>query len=143
MHEIKNTRGGYYPQNASKKGSWAGTHKSKGQGKNRNSHGRGEFGKVSQESKHKNYLAHVMNFTAWCLCSVTAEVFSFEKIVRGRTTLDCGATDTVGSVEAIEAIFDRSQAFGTDHDWVLTMPTNAPCTSSVMPNANKRCPKSK
>ena len=33
--------------------------------------------------------------------------------------LDCAATDTVGSVDAIHAIFDKSQeAFGTDHDWV-------------------------
>ena len=33
--------------------------------------------------------------------------------------IDCGATDTVGSVEAIEAIIDKSQeAFGTDHEWV-------------------------
>ena len=31
----------------------------------------------------------------------------------------CGATDTVGSVEANEATADKSQeAFGTDHDWV-------------------------
>ena len=37
----------------------------------------------------------------------------------GRVLLDCGATDTVGSVEAIEGIIDKSlEAFGTDHDWV-------------------------
>ena len=33
--------------------------------------------------------------------------------------IDCGATDTVGSVEAIEAIIDKSQeAFGNDDDLV-------------------------
>ena len=51
--------------------------------------------------------------------SVTAEVFSCENLARGRVLLDCGATDTVGSVEAIEAIVDKSQeALGTDHGWV-------------------------
>ena len=68
-----------------------------------------------------------MIFTAWCLGSdemnsnsVVAEVFSFENLARGRVMLDRGATDTVGSVEAIEAIIDKPQeAFGADHDWVL------------------------
>ena len=41
------------------------------------------------------------------------------RLARGRALLDCGATDTVGSVEAIEAILDISQeAFGPDHDRV-------------------------
>ena len=65
-----------------------------------------------------------MNFTAWCLGSdetnrTSVEAFSCENLARGRVLLDCGATDTVGSVEAIEAIIDKSQeAFGDDHDWV-------------------------
>ena len=51
--------------------------------------------------------------------SVAAEVFCCENLARGRVLHDCGATDTVGSVEANEAIVDKSQeAFGTDHDWV-------------------------
>ena len=34
-------------------------------------------------------------------------------------SLNCGGTDRVGSVEALEAIIDNSQeAFGADHDWV-------------------------
>ena len=63
-----------------------------------------------------------MNVTAWCLGSdemnsnsVTAEVY----LAQGKVLLDCGAADTVGSVEAIEAVIDKSQeAFGADHDWV-------------------------
>ena len=49
---------------------------------------------------------------------------SCENLARGRVLLDCGATGTDGSVEAIEAIIDKSQeAFGTDHDW-LSVHTN-------------------
>ena len=57
-------------------------------------------------------MAHAMNFTAWCLgsdemnsTSVT-EVSSRETLARGRVLLDCGATDTVGSVEAIDSVID-------------------------------------
>ena len=71
-------------------------------------------------------MAYAMNFTAWCLgshemCSnsVTAEVFSCENLARSRVLLGCGATDTVVSVEATEAIIDKPpEACGTDHDWV-------------------------
>ena len=69
-------------------------------------------------------MAHAMNFTAWCLGSdqmnsTAAEAFRCENLARGRVLLDCGATDTVGSVEVIEAIIDKSQeALGADHDWV-------------------------
>ena len=74
-----------------------------------------ESGKCPKNREHRSYKAHAKNFTAWCLGpeemnfnSVTAEVFSCENL-----------TDTVGRVEAIEAIIDKSQdAFGTDHDWV-------------------------
>ena len=67
-----------------------------------------------------------MNFAAWFLGSdelnsnsFTAEAFGCENLARGRVLLDCGATDTVGRVAAIEAIIDKSQeAFGADHDWV-------------------------
>ena len=48
-----------------------------------------------------------------------AEAFDCENLARGSVWLDCGATDTVGRVEALEAIFDKSQeAFGDDRDWV-------------------------
>ena len=71
-------------------------------------------------------MANAKNFTAWCLGSdemnsnsMTAEAFGCENLAGGRVLLGCGATDTVGSVEAIESIVDKSQeAFGTDHDWV-------------------------
>ena len=70
-------------------------------------------------------MAHAMNFTAWCLgsdelnCnSITAEAFGCENLARGRVLLDCGATDPVGGVEAIDTVNDKSQeAFGADHDW--------------------------
>ena len=67
-------------------------------------------------------MAHAMNFTAWCVGSdemnkTTSEAFGCENLARGRL-LNCGATDTVGSVEAIEAILDKAQeAFGTDSGW--------------------------
>ena len=49
----------------------------------------------------------------------SVEAFSCENLALGKVLIDCGATDTVGSVEAIEAIIDKSQqAFGNDHDWV-------------------------
>ena len=150
MHDIKRSRGGNYPQGASKKGSGAGKGKSEGQGKNRSSRGRApgqwsnasmsqsgtrphrpmppstgpclkcgspdhESGKCPKNQEHKSYMAHAMNFTAWCLGSdemngnsVTAEVFSCENLARGRKLLDCGATGTVGSLEAIEATIDKS-----------------------------------
>ena len=51
--------------------------------------------------------------------STSVEAFSCENLALGKVLIDCGATDTVGSVEAIEAIIDKSQeAFGNDHDWV-------------------------
>ena len=51
--------------------------------------------------------------------SFTAEAYGCENLARGRVLLDCGATDTVGGVEAIEAILDKSpEAFEADHDWV-------------------------
>ena len=74
--------------------------------------------------------------------SVTAEVFSCENLARGRVLLDCGATDTVGSVEAIEAIIDHkkhSKQIMTGCLWILT---TYPCTSSVMAHVSKRCPRS-
>ena len=69
-------------------------------------------------------MAHAMTFTAWCLGSdkmnnATGEAFGCENLARGGVLLDCGATDTVRSVEAIEAILDTTQeGFGTDPDWV-------------------------
>ena len=50
-----------------------------------------------------------MKSAVWCLGSdemrrATAEAFGCECLARGR-----GATDTVGSVEAIQAILDKSQ----------------------------------
>ena len=51
--------------------------------------------------------------------STTAEAFSCDSLASGQVLLDCGATDVVGSVEAIEAISDKAQeAFGADADWV-------------------------
>ena len=84
-------------------------------------------------------MAHAMNFTAWFLGSdgtnsnsVTVEVFSCENLARGRVLLDCGATGTVGSVEAIVAVVDKSQeAFGTDHDWV-SVGTQPPSRTSFL-----------
>ena len=159
MHDIKSSRGGYYPQGANKKGSEAGKGKGKGHGKNRDSRGRvigqssktstsqagmrlhkptppsarpclkcgsrdHEAGKCPKNQEHRSYMAQALNFTAWCLGSdetnsTSVEAFSCENLARGRVLIDCGATDTVGSVEAIEAIIDKSQeAFGNDHDWV-------------------------
>ena len=47
-----------------------------------------------------------------------AEAFGCQNLASGRVSLDCGATDTVGSIGAIQAILDTAQeAFGTDHDW--------------------------
>ena len=44
----------------------------------------------------------------------TAESFGCDCLARGR-----GSTDTVGSVEAIQAILDKSRkTLGADHDWV-------------------------
>ena len=69
-------------------------------------------------------MAQALNFTAWCLGSdetnsTSVEAFRCENLANGRVLIDCGATDTVGSVEAIEAIIDKSQeAFGNDHGWV-------------------------
>ena len=85
-----------------------------------------ETGKCPKNQEHRSYMAHALNFTAWCLGSdgmnsnsVSAELFCCENLARGRVLLDCGATDTVGSVEAIDAVVDKSQeAFGTDHLWV-------------------------
>ena len=46
----------------------------------------------------------------------TAEAFGYENRERGKVLLDCGATDTVGSVEAI---IDKSlEAFEADPDWM-------------------------
>ena len=56
----------------------------------------------------------------------------------------CGATDTVGSVEAIEAVVDSHMKHSEQIMTVcLWIPTIDPCTSSVTPNVNKRCPRSK
>ena len=85
-----------------------------------------ESGKCPENQDHRRYMAHARNFAAWCLGSdesnshsFTAEASGCENRARGRVLLDCGATDTVGSVGAIEAIIDISQeAFGADHDWV-------------------------
>ena len=67
--------------------------------------------------------------------------FGCENRERGKVLLDCGATDTVGSVEAI---IDKSQeAFEADPDfgcqWTRRIGL---CKSSVMPSGNKRCPRS-
>ena len=83
-----------------------------------------ESGKCPKNQEHRSYMAQAMNFTASCLGSdemhsATTEAFGCGNLARGRALLDCGATDMVGSVEAIEAILDISQeAFGADHDWV-------------------------
>ena len=80
-----------------------------------------ESGKCPKNQEHRCYMAHAMNCTAWCLGSdemhnKTAEAFGCENRERGKVLLDCGATDTVGSVEAI---IDKSQeAFEADPDWV-------------------------
>ena len=79
-----------------------------------------------------------MNFTGWCLGSdelnrnsITAEAFGCGNLAHGGVWLDCGATDTVGSVEAIDAIIDKSQeAFGADHDWV-SVNTNDPVNKFI------------
>ena len=81
-------------------------------------------GKCPKNQEDRSYTAHAMNFTAWCwgsdvMNSTSAAAFGCENLARDRELLDGGATDTVGSVDAIEAIIDKSQeAFGTDHDWV-------------------------
>ena len=76
--------------------------------------------------------------------NATAEAFGCEHLTRGRVLLDCGATETVGSVEATEAILDKAQeATGADPDQVsVDILTIDPCASSVMPSVNKRCPRS-
>ena len=156
MHDVKNSRGGYYRQGASKKRSEAGESKGKGQGKDRDSR-RQAYGQLSNLStsqtgtglhkpmsssvrprlkcgsrdhepskcpknqEHRSYMAHAMNFTAWCLDSdemqnKTAEAFGCESRARGNVLLDCGETGTVGSVESI---IDHSQeACEADPDWV-------------------------
>ena len=83
-----------------------------------------EAGKCPKNQERRSYMAQALNFTAWCLGSdetnsTSVEAFSCENLALGKVLIDCGATDTVGSVEAIEAIIDKSQeAFGNDHDWV-------------------------
>ena len=60
-------------------------------------------------------MARAMNFTAWCLGSDEMNnnsvpgrwFFQFVRIWRGRVLLDCEATDTVGSVEAIEGCYSQ------------------------------------
>ena len=91
-----------------------------------------ESSKYPTNQEHRSYMAHAMNFAAWCLGSdemhsTTAEAFGCENLARDRVLLDCGATDTVVSVEAIEAIIVKSQdAFGADHDWVLVDTNHGP-----------------
>ena len=69
-------------------------------------------------------MAQAMNITAWCLGSnemnsTTAEAFGFENLAGGRVLIDCGATDSVQSMEPIEAIIDKSEEdFRMDPDWV-------------------------
>ena len=64
--------------------------------------------------------------------SVTVEVLGCETLACGRVLLDCAATDTLGSVDAIHAIFDKSQeAFGADHDWVSVDTNDRPALSKV------------
>ena len=68
-----------------------------------------------------------------------AGVFNCESLARGKVLLDCGATDTVGSVETVEAIIDKAQElFGEDPDWV-TVDTNDRllCKSIVSRRGNK------
>ena len=73
-----------------------------------------------------HFVQH-LTFGAWCLGNRTApddagadeESFNLEKIEAGKALLDCGATDTIGSVEAVEAIIDRAQRmFGNDEECV-------------------------
>ena len=73
---------------------------------------------------HNNFVQH-LTFGAWCLGTRTApdvavtdgETFNLEKIEAGKVLLDCGASDTIGSVEAIEAIIDRAQQmYGDDEE---------------------------
>ena len=85
-----------------------------------------DSGKCPRNQEHRSYMAHAMNFTAWCVGSdesnsnsIAAEAFGCENLARGRVLLGCEATDTGGSVKTFEAIIDKSQeAFGADHDWV-------------------------
>ena len=82
-----------------------------------------ESGKCPKNQEHRRHVAQAVNFTAWCfgsddVHSTTAEAFGCENLARDRVSLDCGATDTVGREEPIEAITDKSQeAFGAVHDW--------------------------
>ena len=100
-----------------------------------------ESGMCPKNQEHKSYMAQAMNFTAWCLgsdeiYSTTADPFGCENLAFGRVLLDCGATDTAGSVEANEVNLDKShEAFRADHDWVSV----DLCTSLVMPDGSKRC----
>ena len=42
-----------------------------------------------------------------------------KNLARGKVLLDCGATDSVGNVEALDTTINRAQQiFGTDPDWV-------------------------
>ena len=94
-----------------------------------------ESGECPKNQEHRRYMAHAKNFAAWCLGTgemnnTTAEAFGCENLTRGRVLLDCGATDTVGSVEAIESILKLTGC--------LWMPTIDPCANSVTPTVNKR-----
>ena len=80
-----------------------------------------ESGECPKNQEHRRYMAHAKNFAARCLNTdemnnTTAEAFCCENLTRGRVLLDCEATDTVGSVEAIESIFELTGVFVDAND---------------------------
>ena len=118
MHEIKSSLGGYCPQGANKKGSGAGKGKSKGQGKNRHSHGRAPGQSPTASTSQAGTRPHKPMLPPRRPC-LKCGSRDHESGKCPKTMFDCGATDTVGTVEAIEAPVDKSQeVFGTAHDWV-------------------------
>ena len=76
-------------------------------------------------------MGQALDFTAWCLgfdetYNATAEAFKCENLASCKV-LDCGATDTVGSVESIVAVMENDQeAFGTDVDGVSVDTSDRP-----------------
>ena len=66
-----------------------------------------------------------------------AEALNLEKIAAGKALLDCGASDSLGGVEAIEAAIDRShKMYGEDEECVSVDTTDRP--TYKFGNANKQ-----
>ena len=92
-----------------------------------------------------NHFLQHMQFGATCLGNqnakkggdVDAEALNLEKIVAGKALLDCGASDSLGGVEAIEAAIDRShKMYGEDEECVSVDTTDRP--TYKFGNANKQ-----